>query len=194
VTDAPTLHAKNHLVDASGAGVCIVLTILAWVFVVAPLRQAMRDHIRREQVRMQRSMDANSRADAARAVAARLDELRQQLASYSIALESSSAVNGRVAVLSDLATEYGLDVEMLAVQGTRPGPEYTLVPIQMKGTSEFRSILQFMHALSDKMPNTGISSFALKSEHSNRADVSIDLDLVWYARTDQDPRVTAVTP
>ncbi|MCA9296424.1 MAG: hypothetical protein KC983_07900, partial [Phycisphaerales bacterium] len=126
MNDAQPRRAKKHLIDAAGAGVCIVLTLLAYVLVVVPHRRAMHDHLAREQVRMQRLMDANSRAEAARNVAARLDELRAQLASYAIVLESTAAVNNRVAVLSDLATEYGLDVELLAVQGTRPGPEYTL--------------------------------------------------------------------
>ncbi|MEM7229143.1 MAG: type 4a pilus biogenesis protein PilO [Planctomycetota bacterium] len=183
MTETNLDRSRLRLIDAAGASACIVLTMLTYVVIISPQLRSMKDYSAREQVLMQRSMDASGRADAARRVAARVDNVRRQLDAFPIVLESSTGVNARLSTLSDLATEHGIDIDLLAVEGTRPNPEYTVVPIQLKGTADYASIMKFFHGLAIAMPNTGVASFELKASPGRRADVQMDMQLVWYART-----------
>ncbi|MFA9476851.1 type 4a pilus biogenesis protein PilO [Phycisphaerales bacterium AB-hyl4] len=172
----------RRTIDGVGVAMCLALTGLLYAVGVHPLLEQ-----RREQQALSREVVTEQ--DEVAMLTASLMEVRRkyvqvqrEVADNALRLEPLSALNRRVAELTEMARGAGL-----AVNGVRPGrattnEHYRTVPVQVAGDGSFYAVERFLKQLYEQMPDVGVWSLQLERRGSDlEMDPQYQIDLVWYA-------------
>jgi hypothetical protein len=161
---------KPWKLDAAGVAFLAAVTLGAYLLQIQP---AIRHH---EHARLQAIELASARAKAReleRTVQLTRDQLAaaQRAASQaSLALQPPSAMNQRLAQLTELAGANRLAIDALesgalahagGIPATAGGQRHALVPIRVSGRGDYRSFQIFLHRLRQNMPDLAVVSFDL---------------------------------
>jgi Tfp pilus assembly protein PilO len=162
-----------------------MLTAGAYFAAVAPAMQ-QRDAEAASRVALAEAREQVSRlASSARSIRTQLTNAQTTLARIEIPLDSAAAINARLAKLSELALQCGLDV-----QYTRTGAvsqaasqRFARLPIQLAGTGNYRACATFLHRLRSEFPDTGMKTFDLSTAPGDASGtISFSFELVWYVQ------------
>lgn len=181
--------------NAAGAAILLALTASLGV---APLWLLMEN---RQSVASQADALGAARQDHASgmstlsATRSRLTRVQEDLAAGAIQLEPSSAVNHRLADLSKLATQCGLQVDELKPAEPMPGQHSQRVPVHMIARGSYRQCVTFLNRLRRRLPDTGAGSVELSgapTEPDGR--ISLRCVLWWHAMPDETTELSRAPP
>ena len=169
---------------AIGAATCIAMTMFVYFAALQPL------------VRHQVEWDAKTRELAeqrqrAADLAQTLTDMRGQLAVAQDAIAASplqlqpvSQINQRLARLTTLATDCGLQIDQIQPGEAAVGAWYQTVPIAVAGVGSYRTCAAFLHRLHTTSADVSVWSFDLSRPNPDGDSIaSFRVDLAWYATT-----------
>lgn len=148
-------------IDAAGAGVIAALSAGVYFGVVTPAAQRQSDvaddRARLEEVEQALVKTENQRREA-EAQVARLDEL---IRDRRITLEPVSALNERIAAISALATEQGVNLVEIRSGSPEPLGAVIGVPVHLAGSARYDAMTRFVHTLHERFPDVAVRSLEL---------------------------------
>ena len=117
---------------------------------------------------------------------ARLTGVEQALASSSGAvLQPARLINQRMAALTALANETGLQVQ--SVNPGTPGPgssgttqRFSRVPISMSSTGSYQTSAEFLHRLHQAFHDMSVTRIDLTDDRGEGESASFAVQLIWY--------------
>ena len=108
--------------------------------------------------------------------------MEQALADTPLRLQPMGAVNQRLALMTNLASEAGLTLNDIQPGKAALGAHFATVPIQVGGSGRFPTIVAFLNRLHTTFPDTGVTSFTLSGAPATPgAAVSFKIELAWHA-------------
>jgi Tfp pilus assembly protein PilO len=173
---------RSPLWQIDGAALLIGIAAAAavWTMGISPTLEA------REAQQLKRASLApeEARRDAlVRAIALQQEQLttiRADRAANPVLLEPASRINHRLASLTELASDAGLEVEQIAPGP--PGAGASVVRLRLTGSGQFPDCSGFLSRLDEAFPDMAVTAFQLAgnpSEPSGQA--SFVFDLAWHA-------------
>jgi Tfp pilus assembly protein PilO len=98
-------------------------------------------------------------------------------------LDPASELNRRLARLTELASESGLQVDAIERGATADFQRYSTVGIRISGRGSYRSCAAALAKLRTEMPDTGVVSMDLASAAvTSDPAVTFTLDLLWFTQ------------
>jgi len=169
-------------IDATALSICAALTLVVYLLGVDPLVRAQAD-----RVRQQRELDESARE--ADDLLAQLTSLKrelaittQKLADSPLRLQPVSAVNQRIAMITELATQCELQLDQIQPGKAVPGTHYDMVPILLAGTGSYTRSAAFLHQLHTTFPDIGVTTFDLSGSPAEPSrPARFRFDLAWFA-------------
>jgi Tfp pilus assembly protein PilO len=169
-------------IDAAGLAVCVALTVGAYFVAVQPMLD------RRSEIDTQRAQ-VDAERQAAALTAAKLAELRQHaarveqaVASNPLRLQPMTQLNTWLAMIADLATKTGVQLDQLEPGAPVRAEHYVTVPIRLSGRGDYAASTRFLHQLHEAMPDTAVESMELAG-HPRTPDqpATFRFSLLWHA-------------
>jgi Tfp pilus assembly protein PilO len=188
---------KRWRLDVAWAGVCVLVTLVAYLAGIEPaLDQRAQRRDRTNQIQAQETRYAEL-ATSLRVTREALAGVEKQLMSSSVRLEAASQVNGRVAQLTDLVGACGMTIDEIepgTVMPSLPGAQFDILPITLKGVGTFPTCSAFLRRLREVFPDTSVTAFELSgrrgatspsvaaagSSTPSVAPVAYRIGLLWY--------------
>ena len=172
---------KYWQIDCTGLFVCAVLTAAIYLVGV----RALMSHV--ELMSTQKSELRASRARATD-VAASIQSLRTQLTAVRgeieklpLELESAREINQRIARLTDLAGETGLEITDIQPGAPTSKPRFAIIPITLSGVGDWRACARFLHDVRQVFPDSGVATFELTGNPSDpAATAQFRLGIIWH--------------
>ncbi len=176
----PTLPAPRTI-DAIAVGCCLALAGLVFVVGVLPLLEQ-----RREQRQTHRQLaDKHEQIEMLEAtlldMRRRQRELERGLERYPLRLASLDALNRRLAQVTDLANDAGLELDRVRPGRPAAGEHFQQVPLSVTGQGEYRAIAIFLHEARAELPDVAVRDLEIQGRPSPDAPTTFSLDLTWYA-------------
>jgi len=171
--------SANLRIDAAGLFACAVLTFAAYLAGAEPLvrrhDQAIdtAEQLSRERQRHQELLASN------RDLKNRVTTIEQGVAKADITLQPARLVNQRIAALTALAVEAGLEVQSINTTALVPGQRYSQVPIHMIANGSYQTSAAFLHRLRAKCHDVSVTGFDV-SDNLSETQPTFSVDLVWY--------------
>jgi Tfp pilus assembly protein PilO len=174
--------------DAAGLAVVLGLTAIAYFGQISPTLS--RHEQAQAQVTQLASEQANSK-ELERSLLTmkdRLDVVQRADNGASLRLEPLSALNQRLAKLTDLAAASGLQVDAIESGATSNLERYSTVAIRISGRGTYRNCAAMLRQLRSATPDVGVVSFQMAS-----AAVSADttatflFELLWHTQPQPRP-------
>ena len=181
MTSLDTIWTKWRI-DLIGAAVLVVLTS---VFVMGPVRGALRQRAVAKVRRAELASQEGRLAHADRVLTAvKKDQgaVEAQLAQSALHLEPSANVNNRLARISELAIEAGLQIDEIKPGAPAMGEHYETVPIFLAGNGTYRQCAVFLRHLRQALPDTSAESLELSGNAGAPAATGMfRFNLHWHA-------------
>jgi Tfp pilus assembly protein PilO len=176
-----TRNAESWKVDAGGIGALAALTALAYFLGAAPLL-SRHEAVRQQQAEL--AAAGESRHDATLTldtVQRELAQVEQQLAGSPLHLESPQALNQRLALLTELATESGARLDDVQPSRASDGLYYGSLPIHVSGSGAYPTFAALLRRVRERCPDMGISTFDVFGTAQDAEGRSkFNFELVWY--------------
>jgi Tfp pilus assembly protein PilO len=170
-------------IDAVGLALCALLTAGAYFAGWQPLQNNRAAEEAREAALGLAKAQVAALSANSRAVRTQLTNAQAALAKLEIPLQPASSVNQRMAELTALAGECGLDVQYAQTGAVTSNPRIAQLPIQLSGAGTYRTCALFLHRLRERFPDTGIKTFDIAAPPSESSVVSsFNFQLVWYVQ------------
>ncbi len=177
-------------IDAAGVVACALLTAAAYLIGILPiLRQRDEATVLEGQVTEQRQKAASA-ASMARTLRGQLASAQNTLAQLTVPLQPATSANSRIASITTLAAERGLDVQYIRAGALQPGSRFSQLPIQLSALGSYRTSAALIHEMRQKFPDMAVASFELSGDPVDpEAPASFVVQLTWYVQ----PTLTAKT-
>lgn len=174
-------------IDAAGAAGCLLLSLVGYTTIIAPMRRAAAEVDALESeltVEQQRSDQAErSRRRFQRALA----RLEDDLGATALDLEPANRLNRRLARIVELAYTSGLQIHETRSGTTTGGPYYDTVPLELTGEGSYPNCAVFLRLLSEELPDVAVLGFDLTGDVGRlRAEPGFHFRFAWYAATVAD--------
>lgn len=168
-------------IDAAGVAVSLVAAVAAYYLGIAPLLEQRRVAEVEQQRLAARHDQAADIQGSIYQMNARLHDLRKRLDGTNMSLSPAHMVNSRVADLTALLAGCSLAVDDVTIGETAKGPHCETVPIQISGKGGYVQCAQFLHSLSQRLPDMHVACLDLKRSPTGRQEEhTFRFDLVWY--------------
>lgn len=167
--------------DAIGASVCLLLTVIMYVSGIEPLlarhaaaqtARGQLQHRRSKLLRLSASLRKLQKEHAA---------VQEQLTASPLRLQAASLLNVRLDQVTQLAAECGLKVGQIHPQAILSGSRYRVVPIQLAGEGSYPTCVLFLKRLRAESPDTGVVHIDLRNSADNAKAARFLFSLEWYA-------------
>ena len=168
---------------AAGAVVCALLTAGAYAFGLHPALARHDDQQARQgELNAARHTAANL-ISTRNQLTAELARVTTSLENLPVQLEPASAVNQRLARLTDLAARESLSIDEMRSGTIIDGGDYQAVPILIAGSGTYPACAKFLHKLRQTFPDTAVRSFETtnNSASPDAPAATFQFDLVWHA-------------
>ncbi len=167
--------------DAAGAGVCVLVSVVGYLALVGPFlqtRSIATDLSRQVETRQKRAAELESSLATDRE---RLMLAQQQLASGAVQLESSAHVNRRIADVTEFFAVCGLHVDDVQTGRVVAGRQYDLVPITLVGRGPYPQCAKLLHGLCSKCPDMSVMRIELDGNPAESQETEkFRFELFWY--------------
>ena len=178
----PTIQQLTcRQMDLLAIAICVAMSLLAYFVGLAPVleRHAQRASQAKEMVSARRDLARLS--NAVLALNGRLSASKEQLAGCEVRLESADQINTRVAELTAILSDNGLEADTLQTGKAVSGGQYSLVPIAVAGRGGFVQALSFLHRLGTTLKDVGAIQFSLSGDPSKPLEPgTFKMDFFWY--------------
>jgi len=170
------------LTSLIGVGALLALSL---TFVACPVWLLVGRHNRAEAMRVELQTQQQRLAAARAALTgakSQLAGLQADLADSPVRLSSMSALNARLADVSNLATNCDLILNELRPGDSEARSHYDVVYVYLSGTGTYRQCATFLQRLRQSLPDVAVASFELAAAPARNAKpATFRLDLRWYA-------------
>jgi Tfp pilus assembly protein PilO len=170
------------MVDGIGAGLGMVITIVAYTLVLSPLldqRRLIQATSGQIKTRRAESSKLNTSLLALKKLTI---EARTQLEKNNVPLESAESLNRQIAELTGLLTACELTIEDVQTGRIMIGRRCDLVPIRVSGQGNYDRFVYFLHKLSLDLPDISVTGLDLQGlPERPGAKGSFVFDLFWFA-------------
>ncbi|GIK17996.1 MAG: hypothetical protein DYG93_03905 [Leptolyngbya sp. PLA2] len=178
----PDPKPNRLAIDAPAIGLLAALTAGAWFIGVQP---ALKARAERETLNAQadtRLAELTLAQHEQRLLAESLAEARRVLENVTVQLVPSRRMNERVAGLTNLARENGLQLDEIKPGATTREELFDLVEIRLSGQASYPASAAFFNALHTNYPDTEVASFRLVARGAGELPAdSFQFTLLWYA-------------
>ena len=170
-------------------GITLVVAVVPGWFLVA--RHRGTEQLRVDVAAQERLLkDLEGELDQAMAD---LAEVEEALTDRAVQLSPADAVNAKLASLSDLAAQLGLQIDQIRPGEPQPGLYYQTVPLEVAGVGTYRQCAMFLRQLKLTMPDTSAGSFNLAGSSGDPMQPgTFRFGLQWVAAVDTGPAPVAV--
>lgn len=152
----PTSRWRWWRIDAAALMLLASLT-LGWHYgLIDPIVRQREDQTRTRSELAAASEQASQATVRLSRLKDQLEKVRQAVARSSIRLEPTSYLNQHVARLTQTAVEQGLTVEEVQPGAAASNQHFRTVPITLSGAGSYATCAQFLHAVNDAYPDTGV--------------------------------------
>jgi Tfp pilus assembly protein PilO len=170
-------------IDATGLVLCAALTYAAYLLGVRP---AVSRHVE-QRTRDAQLVEARERVSAltasTRMLRTQIVNVDNVLLNTEVKLYSASAINQRLAEITSLASECGLEVQLVQTGTIIPSQRYAQLPIELAGTGTYRASAWFLHRLRKALPDTAVHAFEFSGNPTeSNGLISYQLRLNWYVQ------------
>ncbi len=172
-------------IDLAGAGVFVLLALIAYMVGVYPVIQRHQNFVIREaELAVQQDKARKLSVRIAR-VASQITQIKQELTDNDINLKPASQINSHLARMARLVNRCGLKLDQLQPGKSLNGPRYQTVPIYLVGTGNFSACAKLLRELQRNFPDTSVASFEVKGNPTKpKEPTTLRVDLLWYAVAD----------
>lgn len=171
---------RNWRIDLLGITACALVTVVCYVALIRPVSGNRLAYARLQPQLAERAQAVKDAKARLAVLQSELNETKKQLAGLPLRLEPSSRINSRLAQLTDLAAEVGIEVHQLQPDPARAGKRYDVVEIALSGSGDYGQVTRFMRRLHDTFADTAIVEFDLKSGGATVTAARFDIGLAWY--------------
>jgi Tfp pilus assembly protein PilO len=121
---------------------------------------------------------------SSRQLRAQLATVQAALTNGEVKLKPASGVNQRLAELTALAAECGLEVLYVRTGTLESGRRYSQLEIELSGSGSYRTCATLLHRLRRDYRDTAVKSFDMhtSSEDGPAPVMSLALQLTWYVQ------------
>ncbi len=169
-------------INAAALGILAAVTAAGWFIGVQPV---LRARAAQEALNAQadtRLAELTLAQHEQRLLAESLEEAHRVLDNVTVQLVSSRRLNERVAALTSLAREHGLQLDEIKPGATTREELFDLVEIRLSGQASYPASAAFFGALHTAYPDTEVSSFRLAARGAGELPAdSFQFTLLWYA-------------
>jgi len=171
------------IIHAMGFVVLAALTGVAVLWSVNPILEARREALRR-------AAELSDAQHALQEKKATLTGLKRNLKSTRTALEATpvrlipiAEVNRRLATLTELAANVGLNVEQIEPGAVRQAGLFSKMNIRVSATGSYPKCAAFVHSVRAQLKDTGVASFRVTRRSSaTNVEAAFECELTWYAK------------
>ncbi len=167
-------------VDLAGVIGCVVITMVCYGVLVHPILKERGEYAELQPLVMEKSSAAKQAQSEVNALKRELRDVESQLAGLPLHMEPASKINSRLAVITELAEQVGIEVHSLLPEPARPGGRYDIVDINLAGEGDYISVTRFMALIHDQFADLSVSEFSLKAAGADGDRASYDIGLAWY--------------
>lgn len=169
-------------VDGIGVAAIVAITFTVYVAGVKPWRGA-RDAAAAQQVALEaRQQEVTRTQQALHALQRQNEALSQALSEEPITLLPAQQSNHRLAELSRLLSDHGLQVHEVTTDLASTSAHFQLVPIHVSGNATFAQCASFLNDLSARFADLSADTIELVDNPSERdALLAFRFDLTWFA-------------
>lgn len=173
---------RHWPIDLGGLAVIALITAAAYIVTLKPILDAEAERIAREKHIDAQTTKETQLTSTLTVMRNQLLKMREAIDDSAIQLQSVSHLNRRLAAVTELAAEAGLQVNEIQPGGVVHGEQYETVPIQLAGSGDYPRCAEFINLLHQRHPDTGVAAFELRGDpKSPNTPASFTLSLVWYA-------------
>jgi len=169
---------------ADVAGLCMVgaISVVGYLGAVQPaLRSNEQQDLQQRDLAAQNEKAAQV-TTSINVLKRQLVKLEQAAAESPLQLQSAQLSNQRLAELTRLASDNGLQVDGVRTGTISTGPHFELVPIHLSGRGAFKTSTAFLARLHEQFADMGLTAMMLTDNPGNpQWPTSLQLELVWYA-------------
>lgn len=171
-------------VDAAGAASMAAILFMFYVLMVSPALK------RRAMAEMQTDQLATQRDTLARVRAARQDAdvklalVQESVAHQRVQLEPRAQVNQRLARLTVLADDCGVEVERLSPGATADGSRHGTMTLRFSGRAPYQACESFIAGLHQRFNDTALTMLRLASSPESEGPVTMEIELLWFTAPD----------
>jgi len=175
------LRWVSWVVDAMGVGICLVASIAAYVFGIAPmLEQKASLASQRQELRAQRQRCAEAEG-AAKHLESQLAAAQEQLAEGRIRLKPSSGTNQRVAALTALLDDHDLEIDDVQIGEVLASTRCTVVPISIAGRGDYKKSVTLLNEFIRTFADTSLAKLELVGNPAASGQAAkLRLEMLWY--------------
>lgn len=168
--------------DLTAIGVCLAMTLVVFVLGVQPLLSRKSDIARRQRELAESREQAQTLAASLTGLRRELAGVEHSLAASPLRLQPVSAVNQRLAMITQLAAQQQLTLNEIQPGKAASGTHYDTVPLVLTGSGNYRTLAAFLHRLHQTFPDTGVAAFALRGNPAApQTPATFRFNLSWYA-------------
>jgi Tfp pilus assembly protein PilO len=175
------LQGKWWRLDAAGIVGIALITAAIYFFALKPSLDANADFVLQRAKLSDRKQESTRLAGVLKDQRTQLEKVREVAAASSIQLHPTSHLNERLADITQLATDCGLQVDEIQPASVIRGARYEQVPIQVAGHGQYKTCADFLHKLHAKFPDTGVTTLELDGRSPEAKNRTFRFQLVWFA-------------
>ena len=174
---------KSWPVLLATTAACAGITFAAWSLAVSPALQQreLRAHrlVELSSLRRKAASLSNQLTSAHHRYAAAADNV----AKMALHLDPVGLVNTRLAQLTRLANDCGLEIDETQPGQVAAAPHYQVVDLKIAGSGTYPAATRFLHRLRERFRDVAVRSMDLSADSGNALSpgVRMRLELVWYA-------------
>ena len=169
-------------IDVIGLGVCLALTLTVYLVGVHPLVSRKSESIQRQRDLEDKRSEAADLVNTLTTLRRELAMVEQSLVESPLRLQAVSAVNQRLAKITELASSQKLSLNEIQPGQATHGTHYDTVPITIAGNGQYGTIAAFLHRMHTTFPDTGVSAFTVSGNPATPdSPASFKFTLAWYA-------------
>ena len=174
-------------IDAAGAAGCLLLSLVSYTTIIAPMSRTAADISTLESKLMVEQQRSDTVERTRRRFQRALARLEEDLGATALDLEPVNRLNRRLARIVELASASGLQIHETRSGTTTCGPYYATVPLDLTGEGSYPNCAVFLHLLSEELPDVAVLEFDLTGDVGRlRAEPGFQFRFAWYAATPQD--------
>ena len=176
------LRLNRWHVEAAGAGLLAVISLVALVAIVLPSSDAVKTRRATQgELDNQRTLVAQIE-DLRRQLKQQISLVQQEQETTWVQLDSARRLNERTAQIVDLASARNLIIDESSSGEAQPQEQYQTIRIHVAGTGTYSHSAAFLHDLHEKLHDVSVIGFELSDNPSTPSTrATFKFDLQWYA-------------
>lgn len=167
--------------DAFALLLIVVLGAMAYVMQIGPLLSRRQQAQAQAAQLLQKQSELQQSERTLRRLKDQLQAIQSATEQSQLKLEPVSQLNQKLAHLTALAGEHGLQVDTIESGQTADFARYSTVAIRISGRGAYRNCAAFVGRFPASMPDVGVASFRMVCVNpDDDANTTFVFDLLWY--------------